>query len=200
MRTILFNPFRYVAGIRSLAFGIVILLATAVIGFFSHTHFPDLISVKIGDHFPLNYFILQGLVNWLVFSSIVYLGALLFSRSTIRIIDIFGTQAMARFPYFIAALLSFSGSLKKFLSYLSWSIMHNGNEVTISGLEIAVAIVLMLLSMLMTIWMIVLMVNAYRVSANLKGMKLTVIFLIAFFASMIITISVNKSILIPGFH
>lgn len=200
MKTILFNPFRYVAGTRSLIFGIVILLSTAIIGFFSHAHFPDLISVKMGNHFPLDYLILQGVANWLIFSVIAYLLALLFSPSSVRIIDVFGTQAMARFPYFIAALFSFSGSLNKFLNYLSWSIMHIGSEVIISGLEIAVAIALMLLSMLMTVWMIVLMVNAYRVSVNLKGTKLTVAFLIAFVASMIITVFINKSILIPAFH
>lgn len=199
MKTILFNPFRYVAGIRSLILGILILLATAVVAFYSHTHFPDLISVKIGANFPFGYFVLQGLVNWLVFSIILYLLSLIFSSSSLRIVDVFGTQAMARFPYLIAAFLSFPGSLDKFGKYIMWSTLHYGDEVHLSGLDMVVAITLMILSLLLTIWMIVLMVNALRVSANLKGTKLTTVFLIAFISSVIITVVVNRLILLPTF-
>lgn len=199
MKTILFNPFRYIAGICSLLFGIMILLTTAAVAFFSHTHFPDLISVKTGAYFPFGYFVLQGLTNWLVFSIILYLLSLIFSSSSVRIVDVFGTQAMARFPYLIAAFLSFSGSMEKFGKYMMWSTLHYGNEVHLSGLEMVLAITLMVLSLLLTIWMIVLMVNAYRVSANLKGTKLTVAFLIAFISSVIITVVVNRLILIPAF-
>lgn len=199
MKTILFNPFRYIAGIRSLIFGILILLTTAVVAFFSHTHFPDLISVKIGANFPFGYFVLQGLVNWLVFSIILYLLSLIFSSSSLRIVDVFGTQAMARFPYLIAAFLSFPGSLDKFGKYIMWSTLHYGDEVHLSGLDMVVAITLMILSLLLTIWMIVLMVNALRVSANLKGTKLTTVFLIAFISSVIITVVVNRLILLPTF-
>lgn len=199
MKTILFNPFRHIAGCRSLLWGILILLATAVVGFFSHTHFPDLISVKVGVHFPLSYFILQSLINWLVFSVILYVLALIFSPSSVRIIDIFGTQSMARFPYLIAAFFNFSSSMDKFGQYIQWSTMHVGNEVSMSTFEMIVAVTLLILTLLLTIWMIVLMVNAYRVSANLKGTKLTVVFLIAFIVSMIIIVLANKYVLLPSF-
>ena len=199
MKTILFNPFRYIAGVRSLLVGILILLATAIVGFFSHTHFPDLISVKVGVHFPMGYFVLQSLANWLVFSVILYLLALLFSSSSVRIVDIFGTQALARFPYLIAAFISFSGSMDKFGKYVQWSMMHQGNEVSLSTLDMVVAITLILMTLLLTVWMIVLMVNAFRVSANLKGTKLTVTFLVAIIVSMIITVLANKFLLIPNF-
>lgn len=199
MKTILFNPFRHLAGGRSLLLGILILLATAVVGFFSHTHFPDLISVKIGAHFPLGYFILQGLINWLVFSIVLYLLALVFSSSSVRIVDVFGTQAMARLPYFIVAFFSFPGSLDRFTKYMLWSTMHQGTEVALSTLDMVVAITFMVMSLLLTIWMVVLMVNAYRVSANLKGTKLVVTFLIAFVASMVATLLINKFVLMPSF-
>ena len=43
----LLNPFIHIAGIKSLIFGILILLLTSIIGYFSNMHFPDIISIKI---------------------------------------------------------------------------------------------------------------------------------------------------------
>jgi hypothetical protein len=199
MKTILFNPFRYVAGFRSLIAGILILLVTACVGYLSHTHFPDLISVKVGVKFPLSYFILQSLSNWLVLSVLLYLFALVSSSSTIRIVDIFGTQALARFPYLIAAFTGFSASLEKFGKYVLRNSLGIGEDISLSAWEMVTAVSIIVLSLLLTIWMVTLMVNAFRISANLKGGKLAVYFIVAFIISAICTGLINRYLLITNF-
>jgi hypothetical protein len=199
MNNILFNPFRYIAGIKSLALGLTILLTTAIIGFFSHTHFPDLISVKNGADFPLSYFVVQSLVNWIVISLILYLFAVFSSHSRIRIIDIFGTQALARAPYLIASIIGFSGTLEKFGNYVLWTALKTGVETTISSGEVTVAILMIIFSLLLTIWLVALMYNAFKVSANLKGTKSALLFIISFVLSMGITIFLNRILILKFF-
>jgi hypothetical protein len=192
MNDTIFNPFKYIAGVKSLAAGVFILLTTAAIGFFSNTHFPDLISVKTVPDFPLTYFILQGFSNWLVISIILYLIAIFASPSRIRIVDIFGTQALARFPYLIASFIGFSDSLDKFGKYLLWNAFHTGEETIITTANIIIAVTLLIINLLLTIWLVTLMYNAFKVSANIKGSKSVLLFIVAFILSMLITIFINK--------
>ena len=162
------NPFEYIAGVNSLGLGILILLLTSVIGYFSNTHFPDLISVK------------------------VYLAAIIFSKSSIRLIDIFGTQALARSPYLFASLVGFSNSMNTFGRYLVWTYMKQGEPVDITTFQIIIALMLTVFVILLTIWLIILMFNAFKVSANLKGIKLSIIFIVVLIISMIFSVFTNK--------
>ena len=187
MNSILFNPFKFIAGTKSLIAGIFIIVATAYIGFLSHIHFPDLISVKICPAYPLWYFIIQNIANWLIFSIILYLGTIIFSKSSARFIDIIGTQALARTPYFIVSFFGFSDSIALFSKYMLWKELHFGNPVNLSAGDAVIAVSLIVLSLLILIWMVTLMYNAFRVSANLKSTRSVVLFIIVFIISVILT-------------
>jgi hypothetical protein len=183
----LFNPFVYIAGLKSLLNGLLIILATSIVGYLSHTHFPDIISVKIGFTSPVWYFVVQSLLNWLSISILLYLAAIILSKSSVRLLDIFGTQALARYPYFFAAFFAFSDSMLEFGSFLAWTFLHSGTPVEISTFSIVVAIGLIILTLLLTIWMVALMFNAYKISANLKGPKLVTSFIVAMIGAMILS-------------
>lgn len=88
MSKYLFNPFRYIAGWESLAAGILVLLCTSVIGYYSHIHFPDIISVKTNPGIPYYVLLVENGLNWLVPSIVLYLAALIFSSSSVRVVDI----------------------------------------------------------------------------------------------------------------
>jgi len=183
----LINPFKYIAGWEALLAGLAVLFATAGVGYFSHIHFPDLISVKTINEIPFYVLLIQQGSNWLVISILLYIVAIIFSPSTVRGIDIFGTQALAKFPYLLAALCGFSGSVDKFGKYMLWSALQTGEPVEMSSGEMMLAVTLILITVVLTIWMVTLMFNAFKVSANLKGAKLTVSFIIAVIGSIIIT-------------
>ncbi|HNW51063.1 MAG TPA: hypothetical protein PKH79_08275 [Prolixibacteraceae bacterium] len=187
MSKYLFNPFRYIAGWESLAAGVIALLATSVIAYFSHIHFPDLISVKTNPGIPYYVLLFENTINWLVPSILLYLSALIFSQSSVRVIDIFGTQALARAPYLIAALTGISGTIDKFGKYTLWKTVNVGDPVVMSTGEIMLAITLLLFMVLATIWMIALMYNAFKVSANIKGPKLIIPFIVVMVLSTAIT-------------
>ncbi|WP_291855162.1 hypothetical protein [Marinilabilia sp.] len=188
----LFNPFEEIAGAKALFFGFVVMLITGLTGYFSFTHFPDMISIKyIPEYLPLSYYFVQQVVIWLIPSLIFYVFALIGSSSSVRVVDIFGTMALARFPYIIAAVLGFSGSMKRFGDYLMALFMEHDTTATISTFDIVTAIVVMFLMLLLTVWLVALMYNAFRISSNLKGGKAVGLFIAGLFISIIATMLVN---------
>lgn len=195
MITKLFNPFKYIAGGYSLIIGVLVLLFTALIGFYSNTHFPDLISVKTGPNFPIQNLIIQSLSNWIVVSSIFYFISLIVSNSKVRAIDIFGTQALARFPYLIASFIGFSNSVDNFGKYILWELLQQGDPIELNAGDITMAILLMILTLLLTIWLVILMYNAFKVSANLKGYKLNLLFIAGFILSLFLTVLISNQLI-----
>ena len=187
MMTKLFNPFKYIAGGKSLVIGVFILVLTAVIGFFSNTHFPDVISVKIGVNFPVQYYIIQVFANWIVVSIILYLISLIISKSKVRILDVFGTQALARFPYLIASFVGFSNSMDRVSKYMLWEFLQQGEAIELSVTTVVMAILLIVGTLVLTIWLVGLMYNAFKVSANLKGSKSVLLFIAGLIVSIILS-------------
>jgi hypothetical protein len=191
----LINPFENIAGVQSLIWGLLIILFTSITGYFSHTHFPGILSVKTSPDFPVSYFIIQGFLNWLVVSTFFYIASILFSKSSVRVIDIYGTQALSRAPYLFASFIGFSGAIENFGKYVLWKFMQQGEPVEIRTAGIIVAILLMVFTLILTIWLIVLMLNAFKVSANLKGNKLALIFILVLIASIAISSILNNALL-----
>ncbi len=192
----LFNPFTFIAGGYSLIIGIIIILLTSIIGFFSNIHFPDVISVKTSSDYPLQYHIIQNVMNFIIVSTIMYMVSIIFSKSKIRIVDVYGTQALARFPYLIAAFIGFSNSMDNFKNYVFWQFLKQGDPIDISTSDILITIILVIITLLLTIWLIVLMYNAFKISANLKGPKSIFLFIggliISIFISSLFTIQLIK--------
>jgi UDP-N-acetylmuramyl pentapeptide phosphotransferase/UDP-N-acetylglucosamine-1-phosphate transferase len=93
------------------------------------------------------------------------IAATILSPSKVRAVDIFGTQAFAKYPYLIVSLISF-------IPYFRFE-FHGMPDLTASLIFFG------LLTIVFTIWTVVLMYNAYSVSANLTGVKAIVSFIVA---------------------
>ena len=91
-----FNPFRFIAGFKALLLGLAIILISAFVGSFSNTHFDGVLDVHTGLEAPLWLFFAEGLINWICMVIPLFFFGLIVSRSSFRRIDVFGTQALAR--------------------------------------------------------------------------------------------------------
>lgn len=187
----LFNPFVYIAGTYSLILGVLIILLTSIICFFSNTHFSDIISVKTGPQYHLYYYIVQNFMNWIVISLVLYVIAIFFSKSRVRIVDMFGTQALARTPYVLVALIGFSDSMDDLGKYILWHFMQIGESTELGLLAMIIAITLVIFTLLLSIWLVALMYNAFRVSANLKGIKSILLFVVGLIVAILISSLLN---------
>jgi hypothetical protein len=111
----------------------------------------------------------------------------IFSRSSLRTIDVIGTQALARWPYLVAALAMLPEANRKVPEYLMTKLTQSHTSILINGTDIAIFAVATLLIILMLIWMVALMYRAYAVSCNIKGPKAIVTFIIGLIGAEILS-------------
>ena len=167
----LFNPFQFIAGSSALLLGVPIILVTAYIGSLSNTHFDGVLDVHTGTAAPLWFFLTEVLIDWLCISVVLLIAGFIISRSSFRIVDVFGTQALARAPYLISALALLPKGSIRFTNYLVSKITQQVPAEAIKSTDILFFAVGLIVVLLMIIWMVVLMYRAYAVSCNTKGGK-----------------------------
>ncbi len=187
MKKWLFNPFEMIAGWTSLLIGIGIILITGVICFFGKLHLDGAIDLHGGTDTNLTISFSEGIINWLIVTIMMYITGRIVSKSTIRFIDVAGTQAMARFPYLAASLATFIFPAEKILEYIEWKIYKRGDVVELSNMDIILIGVQAMLTIACAVWLIVLMYKAYSVSCNLKGSKGIFSFIAALLAAEIVS-------------
>lgn len=171
MKKWLFNPFEMVAGWMSLFIGTAIVFITAVIAFYSNTHLDGVIDLHLADSVSFLSCLLEGFIDWLSMTVFIYIGGLLFSKSAIRIIDVLGTQGMARFPFLIASVFSFFLFGNNVIHYFEYKLLKTGQPVELSATDIILFGTGTLINIVMAIWMILLMYRSYSISCNVKGNK-----------------------------
>lgn len=190
----IFNPFIYIAGGKSFLVGMIVIFITSIVSYYSQTHFPDIISIKTSADYSIYYYILQAFSNLLIVSIVLYSASIMYSKSKVRFLDIIGTQSFARIPYFFASLIGFSKAMAYFADFIHSKVLNQGNELEFKLGLIITAIGLIMLSFLLTIWLIIWMYNGFSVSSNLKGKNSIFLFMISFVLSIVLSNIVNQQI------
>lgn len=172
-----FNPFSKIAGLRALGWGIGGILLSSFMSYFSGYHYHGLLHFGPAPNPAWWCFLSEHFIIWLIPALLFYIGGLILSRSQIRLIDVFGTIAFAQLPLLIMNLFYFLPPMQKMLSL----------NTAVPPLELVaqpwfmVSIILSVVSSLFLIWALVWMFNALRVSCNLKGYKLGILYCIGVF-------------------
>lgn len=156
IQELLFNPFKKLAGGKALGIGLAILLLTAFIASFSHCHFDGVLDAHVGAETPIWFYYIEALIVWSITALVFYGTGIIFSASKIRLIDVLGTTALARYPFFFMAIVSFA-----------LPTMRPNELPDLTPSFVLVTIVMVLLS----IWYIALLYHAFSVSCNLKRNK-----------------------------
>ena len=162
----LYNPFNYIAGAGALLIGIIILTAATYAGMFTNLHFDGVIDIHIGYKAPFWFYFIEAFLSWIFVSALLYISALIISKSKVRIIDVFGTQMLAKAPFILISLISF-------IPFFQFEIGPAIPKFT------ANLIVFGILNMAVIVWVVVLMYNAYSISANVSGSKAIVSFIVS---------------------
>jgi hypothetical protein len=167
----LFNPFQFIAGGGALSVGLVVILVTAFLGSLSNTHFDGVLDVHTGRSAPLWFFPMEVLIDWLCISVVLLMAAFIVSRSSFRVIDVFGTQALARAPHLLTVLAVLPKGFGRYTEYLVSKIAQQALANPIKSTDVLFFAVGIIVELLMVIWVVVLMYRAYAVSCNTKGGK-----------------------------
>jgi len=183
----LFNPFKFLAGLRALLLGLAIILISALVGSLSNTHFDGVLDVHTGLQAPLWVFFAEGLINWICIVVPLFFFGLIVSRSSFRIIDVLGTQALARWPYLITALVMLPDANRRFLVCIMSKLTQSASTPTINYIDVFVFAIAMLLTVLMAVWMVALMYRAYCVSCNIKGARAIITFIVSLIGAEVLS-------------
>lgn len=193
MKSLLFNPFEKIAGSKSLLVGIWIIVMTSLFADIFNTHFNGVIDIKYGapDTVYLSY-LLYGLVNVTILSVLLYISGIIVSKSSIRFIDVIGTQSIARAPFIFAPFFNVASMMEKAGNQILYLSVNIGEPVIITLFEWIIVALFMLFSLMIIVWAITLMYNSYRVTCNVKGSKAVISFIIALLIAEGLTLWLNS--------
>lgn len=183
---LLFKPFAYIAGGRSLLVGLAAIMLAGFLGSLSHTHFDGAIDMHTGRPAATSVFLSEGLVNWLAMSVALFLLGKLVSRADFRALDLIGTQAMARWPTVLAALAALAPPYRRLVSSITTQALQTGGfaaeraDVVLGGLP-------MLVALLTIVWMVALMYHSYSLCCNIRGARAGLSFVAALVAAEIVS-------------
>ena len=178
MKQWLFRPFVYIAGVRSLLIGLAVMLVTAVICYFSKTHFDGIIDVHTGRAAAMPVYFAEAAIDWGIPAVLLYISGLIFSTSSIRLIDVAGTLALARWVMILPAIMGFAIHVPAVAPVTVDDVVKSITPVII---------IMGLLCLAISVWMIVLMYHAFATSCNLKGGKAAGVFTVALILSELLS-------------
>ena len=94
----LFNPFVRIGGEQALAIGLSVIVVSGLVAAAGGVHFDGLLDFHPGYSVSFWVPVVEGLVNWSVISVLLVPVSLVVAPRTVRLVDIAGTQALARVP------------------------------------------------------------------------------------------------------
>lgn len=194
MKTWLFRPFDRIAGGPALVGGLVVLLLTALLAWRSGLQTDGVLDLHFQQGLGLGALLIQGLVNWLALSLCLLLTGRWLSQTRFRLVDLFGTQALARWPMLLAVVYlsipALGGRIESLTLNLADAMPSEPGQVMASSEYLLDALWLTLISLPLIAclaWMIWLMFHAYALVCNLSGQRAVFSFIGALIAAEILS-------------
>ena len=178
----LFNPFVRIGGEQALAIGLSLIVVSGLVAAAGGVHFDGLLDFHPGYRVSFWVPVVEGLVNWSVISVLLALVALLVAPRTVRLVDVVGTQALARAPLLLAALVCVPAPVRDGNAELA-AAAADGRIVTLTTGTLVAG----LLASACMIWTVWLMWKAFAVSCNQRGVRAVAIFAAAVIAGEVAT-------------
>lgn len=175
----LFNPFRYIAGTKSLVWGLIFIISEIVLlygngyvmdGYVHITHKPDGMLLWQAA--------LVQVVMWLLPALLLYCCGLVMSHSKIRVVDILGTTAFAQLlllPIIVPMLIPAVADMLKTVADAAL------DPAFVSIIDTLPVVPLLLFAVWSLVWLILFYVwnyNAFSTSCNVRGGKAITVYIV----------------------
>lgn len=178
MKIWLFRPFERIAPASALVSGLVILALTVCLAWRAGLHTDGVLDLHFGPSVPWWNLIAQGLVNWLSLATMLWLTGRWLSADRFRSLDLFATQALARWPMLLAVLWmsipAIRGEIERLTAELMAAIPTDPSQVMAPAEYLLDAMWLLLITLPVLaaiVWMVWLMYHAYALVTNLSGQR-----------------------------
>ena len=171
LTSLLFSPFVYIAGWQALGLGLTAILVAGFVGSLSATHFDGVLDVHSGGSGPIESFLAEGLIDWICLALTLWVFGKTLSKTAFRAIDLWGTQALARWPTLLISLTTLPPGFRRFPQVLLAAVTQPGAKIAINPWDAAVFFGVALAMLPLIAWTVALMYQSYSVSCNVKGGK-----------------------------
>lgn len=169
---LLYNPFERIAGWKAFFIGISIVSISVVIAYYGNQYYKGAMNIRIVENANLGYAFLSQAIGLLCMVLLFFVAGLVFSKG-VRFQDVLGTTTLARYPYIIPAFFGYFMDLDSIneigMSILSGEIPSIGNLISLTVIGLVMVLVL--------VWYVALLWNAFRISTDIKGGKGVIIFI-----------------------
>jgi len=185
--TLLFNPFVYIPGIKALSLGVLMILLAGFIGSLSRTHFDGVLDSHTGARAPLWFFLSEGFTDWLCMAVVLLIIGKIISGTSFRVIDVLGTQALARWPAVIIGLVALPKGYERFGRYLVEHFRTPEAKLEFNLTDAGIFLTVLIATIMVTCWIVFLMYKSFSVSCNVKGGKTVLTFIAALILAEILS-------------
>ena len=182
-----YNPFEFVAGWKAFGIGVVILCITTIVGYFGSMVFYG-VSAKVVPFITWSRAFSLQFLGLAVTVIVMYLVALIFAKH-VRFQDILGTVTLSKYPFLLMALLNLliGKKMVEFGKEMKGMNVSELMNIKFSFTDLIPLLIFSFFAIILLVWLITLLFNAFRVSTNLKGIKCAVLFISIILVSEIIT-------------
>ena len=183
--SLLINPFVRIAGGKALSIGLVIFVASILLAYCGNMVFDGVLDAHFSDHINFGRALLAPSIALFIFILVLYLTGRLLSKSSIRFIDVAGTVTLARTPYILISLVVLIPGIYDYNMVIAQNLLaQNYSGITI--VQWIVFFLFLFVSMVATIWFVILSYKAFSVSCNISGAKGIIGFITALLFSEIV--------------
>lgn len=172
------NPFEQIAGTQALFIGLGGMLIASVIGSIGNIHFDGVLDIHFNKTVPLWLYIAQNFISWICTALFLSISSALLTKSSFRLIDIWGTLAFARVLLIPVAIYGALFSQQEVSEALINSFTSSESPSSISLLKWVSFGIYLFLSIITIILLALWMYKAYSVSANINGLKAIISFFV----------------------
>jgi hypothetical protein len=173
IRIALTDPYVFIKGFEALAMGCVLLLGTAFFGYLNGVIFNGVLDIHFQRAIPFRLHLAEQFLDWSITVLVYYSLGHILSNSQIKILDIAGTMALARWPMFLASFFAF---------FLHPHLPLINQPMAIIGYA--------LVSLSIILWTVKLMYNAFTISCNVEGQRAVGGFIVALIVSELLSLVV----------
>lgn len=158
------------------------MVVSTVICYLSGWHYHGLLHFGPAPNPAWWCYAIEHLVVWLVPALLFYLGGLILSRSRIRVIDVLGTVAFAQLPFIFMNLFNMLPPIQN----MTKVDMNVPPTELLAQPGFLAGVWLSLIGVIFLVWVLVWMFKALKVSCNLKGYPLGILYCVAVFGGDIL--------------
>lgn len=183
----LLNPFAYVDEVKLLIIGVLAHFLFTYVGYLSHSHFPDFLSIKkTGEQIDFSTLLFQNSRNNIIAIIIFYIFGYLINKKT-RIIDIANVVLVARIPYYIVFISDFIPIVNDKLNLVVEGVQQNDLSILNDISVITVVLIFSMFVILFLILMFYYLFVGFKTVTNAKGLLYVIYFILSIIIIEILT-------------